>query len=396
MSVALPEPSPRERQLFREDLLDWYRSVARDLPWRRTEDPYRIWVSEVMLQQTRVDQALPYYRRFTERFPTVEDLADAERDEVLKLWEGLGYYSRARYLHRAAERVVREHGGVLPSEESELADLPGIGPYTSAAVLSLAFGKPRAVLDGNVIRVLSRVYALEEQVTRSPVKRALRARANVLIDPDEPGTFNQALMELGATICTPTGPDCDACPVSAVCRAREAGRQERYPLKKDRPDRPHHEVAVGLVRNDAGDLLIARRPDESMLGGLWEFPGGKREDEESLAEACRRELDEELGIRVRVGPRYEQIDHAYSHFTVTLHFFPCRIEEGRPEPTTDRPWTWAALSELSDYAFPRANRRLIEQLEARDGTPDLFDEDPVAENPSGEDPSGDENPADER
>ena len=366
-------PTDAQRRRFHTDLIDWYQSVKRTMPWRDTDDPYRIWVSEIMLQQTRVDQAQPYFERFVEAFPTVHALADAERDEVLRVWEGLGYYSRARYLHNAAQLIVDEFDGAVPDTYDAIRELPGVGPYTAAAVLSIAYDKPHAVLDGNVIRVLSRVFAVEENVKSAPVKRRLQAAADALIDPEQPGTFNQAMMELGALICTPRSPSCADCPVQPACQAETDGNPEDYPVTPDKKPIPHYDIAVGLVFDDEGHLLIQRRPDDGMLGGLWEFPGGKQEEGEDLATTCQRELREELGIEVDVADHFYTLSHAYSHFKITMHAFRCRIASGTPSPELDQPLQWVPVEALDDYAFPRANRRLIEELERRQTEPSLFD-----------------------
>lgn len=366
-------PTDRQHTAFREDLLDWYHANKRSMPWRKTDDPYRIWVSEIMLQQTRVDTVRDYYPRFLEAFPTVEALAAAERDEVLKHWEGLGFYARARHLHEASQYVVEEHDGTVPDTLDAIEDLKGVGPYTAAAVLSIAYQRPHAVLDGNVTRVLSRVFAVEEDATRSTVQRQLRALANDLLAPDQPGDFNQAMMELGALVCTPRTPHCDRCPLQDVCRAHDAGTEADYPITPDSEPVPHHDIAVGLVFDEAGRLLIQRRPDEGLLGGLWEFPGGKQEEDESLETACRRELKEELGIEVTAVEPFYTLSHAYSHFKITLHAFQCRLSKGPPTAREGQPFQWVSVDELDDYAFPRANRRLIEELERRQTEPSLFD-----------------------
>jgi len=364
-----------EKARFRKDLLDWYDDHKRQMPWRETDDPYAIWVSEIMLQQTRVDTVRAYYRRFLEAFPTVEDLAAADRDEVLKLWEGLGYYSRARYLHEAAAQVVEEHDGQVPETIDAIRDLKGIGPYTAAAVLSIAYQKPHAVLDGNVARLLTRIYAVDADSTSSTTKRHLRRLANELLNRERPADFNQAMMELGSTVCTPTSPDCDACPVSTVCRAHAEGDEERYPITPDAKPVPHHDIAVALIFDDDGRLLIQRRPDEGQLAGLWEFPGGKYEEDEdgSMEAACRREIREELGVDIAVEEPFYTLKHAYTHFKITLHAFRCRITDGAPTAREDQPMTWVTLDELEDYAFPRANGKLIEELHRRQEEPSLFD-----------------------
>jgi A/G-specific adenine glycosylase len=327
-----------------------------------------------MLQQTRVDTVRDYYHRFLEAFPTVEALAGAERDEVLKHWEGLGFYARARHLHEAAQTVVDEHDGAVPDTMDAIRDLKGVGPYTAAAVLSIAHDKPHAVLDGNVTRVLTRVFAVEEDATTAAAERELRRLANALLDPECPGAFNQAMMELGALVCTPSTPLCERCPLQDVCRAHAAGTEEDHPVTPESEPVPHHDIAVGLVfSDDGGQLLIQRRPDEGLLGGLWEFPGGKQEDGESMEAACAREVKEELGVDVAVEEPFYTLSHAYSHFKITLHAFRCRIEAGTPESREGQPFRWIGLDELDDYAFPRANRRLIEELERRQTEPSLFD-----------------------
>ena len=347
---------------FRRDLLEWYDAEHRDLPWRQTIDPSCIWLSEVMLQQTRVDQAAPYYRRFTERFPSVESLAESDLDEVLLCWEGLGYYSRARKLHEAARLVVKEFDGRIPDSETEIRTLPGVGPYTAAAVLSIAYDKPHAVLDGNVARVLARVFAVETEIERAPARNALSKAAGELLDRERPGAFNQAIMELGATICTPTSPACPSCPIRTVCAAYANDEPTAYPVTGKRRPVPHHDIAVALLFDEGGRVLVQRRPEESMLGGLWEFPGGKRERGESLEEACRRELREELSVEIVIDDLFARVSHAYSHFRITLYAYRARIVDGTPSSSGGLPMQWVDVRDLNRLAFPRANRRVIEQL----------------------------------
>jgi A/G-specific adenine glycosylase len=347
---------------FRTRLAEWFDREARKLPWRRTDDPYRIWLSEVILQQTRVDQGRAYYDRFVGRFPTVHDLATASLDDVLKTWEGLGYYSRARNLHAAARMVVDHFDGHLPDTVSELKRLPGVGPYTAAAIASIAFGRPAAVLDGNVIRVIARLASFGEDVTRSAARRRLQSAADTLLDAAHPGAHNEAMMELGALICTPTSPACGRCPVSDPCSAFAEGTQESYPVKRRRTPIPHYDIAVGIIRHDDGRVLIQKRPVDAMLGGLWEFPGGKREADEEPEDTVVREIREELGVDVSVDGHLSTLDHAYSHFRITLHAYLCSLNDAGQEPSSPQPIEWVTREALAEYAFPRANRRLIETL----------------------------------
>lgn len=332
------------------------------MPWRDETDPYKIWVSEIMLQQTRVDQATPYFNRFMERFPTVFDLADADQQQVLKAWEGLGYYSRARNLHTAAKTVAGELNGKLPDTYKEIIKLKGIGPYTAAAVTSIAFNRPNAVVDGNVIRVLSRYFGIEDNVRKSAVRRQIQELANELIDPGRPGDFNQALMELGATVCTPSSPDCDHCPVSAHCVARKLSRTDVIPYKSKAGKKPHKHIGVGIIERVNGDLLIALRPEDAMLGGLWEFPGGKQKEDEEIEATVARELREELGVKVQVLNEFMQLKHTYSHFSITLFAYKCRIIDGTPEPRSSQEIRWVSRGELEQYPFPKANKLLTEKL----------------------------------
>jgi len=352
---------------LRRGLSDWYEREARDLPWRRTKDPYLIWISEVMLQQTRVDQALPYYERFVRAFPTVVDLGRADLSDVLRIWEGLGYYTRARNLHAAARAILQQHGGDFPRAFADIRALPGVGTYTAAAVASLAFSEPRAVVDGNVARVLARLYGIDQAPANARARNTYARHAETLLDRKHPARHNQAMMELGARICTPANPLCAACPLAPWCTARKAGAQNRFPPKRVRPPVPHYNVAVGIIGRGGTEVLIQRRPESGLLGGLWEFPGGKQEDGEDLSETCARELREELGIEVEVDELFFRLSHAYTHFKVTLHAFRCRLLSGVPDSRTGRPLVWASLSDLERYAFPRANRKLIAELRSRTG-----------------------------
>ncbi len=352
----------------RRRLLAHYDRAARDLPWRRTRDPYEIWVSETMLQQTRVATVLDRWPRFLAQFPDVRSLAGAREDQVLKAWEGLGYYARARSLYRAARVLVARYGATLPREVEALVALPGFGPYTAAAVASIAFGCPAAVVDGNVVRVVARLLDEGGDVTRSAARERVRRAADAFLPASRPGDWNQAVMDLGATVCVPRAPRCDVCPLADVCRARARGRAAALPHRPARKPVPHHDIAAGLVwRGDR--LLVARRPREGLLGGLWEFPGGKRERGETLEEACAREVREETGLEVAVGRRFVAIDHAYTHMKITLHLFHCSCARGRPRPLACESPRFVRLSDLDGYAFPRANRRALELLsaEAREG-----------------------------
>ena len=356
------EFDPSWRRALHDRLLAWYRQHARDLPWRRTRDPYAVWVSEVMLQQTQVTRVVSFYERWMQRFPTVQALAAAPLDEVLKLWEGLGYYARARQLHRAAHVVVEQYGGRLPDSVEALQALPGIGPYTAGAIASIAFGRRTAALDGNVKRVLARLFGLEVPVNTSAGTRALWEVAEALLPEEEVGTWNQALMELGATVCLPRAPRCLLCPWQELCVARQAGREHELPRRAPRKQRPHYQVTAGLIWNARGELLIARRPEDKMLGGLWEFPGGKCRPGETLEACLKRELREELDIEVEVGERVAVVEHHYSHFSITLHAFHCAHTGGTPRALQVAEWRWVRPEALEQFAWSAADRRIIEAL----------------------------------
>jgi A/G-specific adenine glycosylase len=360
-------PTERSIHSIQRALVSWYTAHKRELPWRRTDDPYAIWVAEVMLQQTRVGTVAPYYERFLEHFPTVSVLARAPLDSVLKAWEGLGYYARARHLHRAAQVIVRDYGGRLPDTYSELLKLPGIGPYTAAAIASIAFNRVKPVLDGNVVRVLCRLFLVEENPWQSATKTRLRDLATTLIPRGGVGRFNQAMMDLGATICTPRSPLCLHCPLAAHCLAHREGRQADLPARRERLPLPHRDIAMGLVwdrpRHLVGArLLIAKRHEEDLLGGLWEFPGGHREAGESLEAALKRELREELGIEVTVEKPFLTVRHAFTHFRVTLHTFHCLHTGGEPRAIDCADWRWISLCELDQFAFPTGDRKIIDAL----------------------------------
>jgi len=339
----------------------WWKKHDRDMPWRRTGDPYAIWVSEVMLQQTQVATVIPYYQRWMARFPDVRALARAPIDDVLKLWEGLGYYSRGRNLHRAARDVVDRFDGALPADVSELRTLAGVGRYTAGAIASIAFGLDEPVLDGNVERVLCRTLGIRTNPRQASTARTLWSAARRLIPPGRAGAVNQAMMDLGAMVCTRRKWSCGACPLAGVCIANQRGLQDALPAKAKRPPTPHYIIAAGVIRK-RGRVLIGRRRPEAMLGGLWEFPGGKVERGETLVQAVRREVAEEMGIEVEVGQEIAVVKHAYSHFSITLHAFACRHISGRARAIGCDAYKWVGVGELEDYAFPRANRKIIEAM----------------------------------
>jgi len=345
----------------RQKLLTWYGGHRRRLPWRETSDPYAIWVSEVMLQQTRVETAVGYYLRFMERFPDVHQLADADIQEVLKLWEGLGYYSRARNLHRAAEIVVSRFNGRIPSDQANFQSLPGVGDYIAAAVLSIAFGKVLPVVDGNVKRVLARLLEMDTPVNRSGVHKIFQEPARQLICPKAPADFNQAVMELGALVCRPRNPRCDDCPLSDQCRAYRHGHTDRYPKRDPSRKVPHRRILIGVILKK-GKLLVVQRQMEGFLGGLWEFPaipadGGRITDEEVVIG-----LREEIGLTVAVDRRLTRVKHAYTHFKLTGEVYLCRHSSGRVRLKSARSHLWVTYGKLADLPLHKANHKFLDAL----------------------------------
>ena len=348
----------RKRTALRRNLLRWYRAEARDLPWRSTRDPYRIWLSEVLLQQTRVEAALSYYVRFLEALPDVEALAAAPQDRVLKLWEGAGYYARARNLHEAAKGIVRERGGVFPSSAEAWQSLPGVGRYTAGAIASIAFGEVTPVVDGNVKRVLARILHVTECIDGPAVTEGLWEVATLLTTGKEPGTFNQALMELGALVCIPRSPRCPACPVRRQCEARLIGEPESLPVRKKKRVVPHKEVVAGLIER-AGRYLLGKRPARGMLAGLWELPGGTLKASESHGEGLQRIVKDEIGIDIEVGRHIATVSHAYTHFTIRLHLYRCLYKKGKAQRRHYPTLRWITADAFARYALPGADRKAL-------------------------------------
>lgn len=347
-------------------LLAWWDAGHADLPWRRTAEPYAIWVAEIMLQQTQINTVSPYYERWLARFPDVASLAAADLGEVLKMWAGLGYYSRARNLHKAARLLVAEHDGRLPESASALEKLPGIGRYTAGAIASIAFNQPVPVVDGNVIRVLARLVDLADDVTRQATRSQLWRLAGQMVPTERPGAYNQALMELGQSVCLPARPRCHECPLAASCLARMRGTQLERPVRPARKKTPHYEVTAGVIWRADGRFLITRRPLDGLLGGLWEFPGGKQEKGETLAETLRREICEELDVEIEVLRPLISIKHAYTHFRITLHAFHARWLSGEPRHLGVADHAWVRLAELGNYAFAVTDQKIIERLRMED------------------------------
>lgn len=347
---------------LQQTLLIWYHEQGRQLPWRETQDPYAIWISEIMLQQTQVKTVLPYYQRWLHTFPTVHELASADQQSVLKCWEGLGYYARARNLHKAAQIVVEQHNGQFPATFETVVALPGIGRTTAGGILSAAYNQPVPILDGNVKRVLARLIALPQ-----PPNKALDQLWNIstaLVPKDHARDFNQALMDLGATLCTRHQPACLICPWRSPCAAYNQNVQLEIPMTESRAPLPHKLIGVAVVWNEAGQILIDRRPQKGLLGGLWEFPGGKIEPGETVEDCIRRELQEELAIDVEVGDRLTTIDHTYTHFKVTLNVFHCRHVGGQPQPIECDEVRWVEVAELEQFPFPKANSQIIDAIKA--------------------------------
>jgi A/G-specific adenine glycosylase len=353
-----------QQRRFRKKLMDWYRANARDLPWRRSRDPYHIWVSEIMLQQTQVATVIPYYIRFLKRFPTIKSLAEASLDEVLPLWSGLGYYRRVRNLHMAAQLIVAHHGGLVPRDSGELLSLPGIGRYTAGAVLSLAYNLPHPVVDGNVVRVLCRVTAMTEDPRRAGSSKKIWRLAELLVAGQSPADFNQALMELGATICLSDRPQCRLCPVKGLCQGRLQGLADKIPFKRP-PRRPERQLLMMvLAAGKGGRLLILKRDHPTLMTGLWEFPCIE------CAELAQGDLmgissrfKSELGLRLAGLERIGQVRHAITYRRIQLQIFAARLIRGIPSALRSRnDARWMESSEQAVFGMSSLSLKAIRLL----------------------------------
>jgi A/G-specific adenine glycosylase len=357
----------KQLKRFREALLLWYDKSHRKLPWRETKNLFFIWISEVMLQQTQVKKALDYYENFIHKFPTIQSLAQADLQDVLKAWEGMGYYARARNLHKASKLVTSEMNGIIPDNYSDFRRLPGAGDYITAAVLSLAFDKPYAVVDGNVKRVIARLLRIEEPVNSSSSSKIFQEMADLMLDRNQPGTFNQAMMELGAIICRPKNPGCSVCPVSSFCHAYASNDQAKFPVTIRSRETPEFHISVAIIfKNER--ILIARRKPDGLLGGLWEFPGGRRHEEEPADIACIRNIKEKLNLNIDNLEFFTHVGHAYSHFKIQVDVFRCRVSSGRIALNGPVDYRWIRLDEIDEFPFHAAHHKFIPMLQASNKT----------------------------
>ncbi|WP_100406399.1 A/G-specific adenine glycosylase [Bacillus solitudinis] len=343
---------------YQSALIEWFDDNHRSLPWRENKDPYRVWVSEIMLQQTRVDTVIPYYLNFMREFPSLEDLATAEEDRLLKAWEGLGYYSRVRNLQTAVREVVSEYGGQVPKTRAEISTLKGIGPYTAGAILSIAYGKPEPAVDGNVMRVLSRVLLVKEDIAKAKTRKLFEEILYELIPQLDPSAFNQGLMELGALICTPTSPGCLLCPVRTYCRAYHAGQEHNLPIKSKKKKPIEKKMAALVLINKNGEVLIEKRPEIGLLARLWHFPNIEITQEQSgveeLVSFCKSEYDASVEIDTPI----QFVQHVFSHLIWNITVYDVTIENQSIEETETR--KWVSWKQIEQYAFPVSHQKIIE------------------------------------
>jgi len=350
--------------LFTQQLLDWYDANRRDLPWRHAPEPYAVWVSEIMAQQTQMDRVVGYFERWMDRFPDIDALARAHEEDVLKLWEGLGYYSRARNMLKAAAAIAVDHGGVFPSDPAAIRSLPGVGDYTAGAIASIAFGLPEPAVDANVLRVFARVLDLDAPVRSKEARTLVGETVRSLMPGDRAGDFTQALMELGALVCS-RKPACPECPVGSQCGALEAGTVSLRPVLPVPRKTVRINMATGVLVH-RGRVLIQKRLPDDVWPGLWEFPGGGIEQGETPEQAVAREYMEEVELAVKPVEDITTLAYTYTRYRVTMHCFLCRFADGGGQPVFNEAVTGGFVSpgDLAGYAFPAGHRRLIQFMKA--------------------------------
>jgi A/G-specific adenine glycosylase len=346
---------------IQNELMAWYRINARSLPWRGIKDPYLIWISEVMLQQTQVDTVIPYFKKWIIQFPDIMSVVDAPLDDILKAWEGLGYYSRARNIKKSAEKIWSFHAGVFPSQPNELKKLPGIGDYIAGAIASIGFGLDEPALDANGVRVIARLIDFHGKTNKIASKTILRQNLRDLLPPGFAGDFNQAVMDLGSMVCLSTNPKCEYCPISCQCLAFSRNTQKSIPIKAKGSKKPHFNVVAGILERN-GKVLIGKRPFNGLLGGMWEFPGGKIKAGENHATALMRELAEELDVVVELKEAFGIYQHSYTHFSVTVYPYFVKIADGKPTAKVAEMIDWVDIKELKNFPMGKVDRRISNNL----------------------------------
>ncbi|WP_158738415.1 A/G-specific adenine glycosylase [Alteribacillus sp. YIM 98480] len=347
---------------FQHNLIDWYNHHKRELPWRKNQDPYRVWVSEIMLQQTKVDTVIPYFNRFMEWFPTPEALAEAKEEKVMKAWEGLGYYSRVRNLQTAVKEVVQEYGGDVPSSKKEFSSLKGVGPYTAGAVLSIAYEKPEPAVDGNVMRVFSRILLIKEDIGKAKTRRVFESFIPEFLKGVKPSEFNQALMELGALVCTPKSPGCLLCPVQKHCAARAEGMQDELPVKEKKKAPAAKEMAAVVLKNKKGQTLFHQRGEKGLLARLWEYPNVEIPAGVSPEETVQTYLKDSFSIEADIGPKVQKVQHVFSHLVWNITVYEAEVLEF-PENIQD--CKWLDPLETEGLAFPVSHQKILKAQKER-------------------------------
>ncbi|MEW9676989.1 A/G-specific adenine glycosylase [Lentibacillus sp. L22] len=342
---------------FQRDLIAWYKQNKRDLPWRKVRDPYKIWVSEIMLQQTKVDTVIPYFHRFIEKYPTPKALAEADEQDVLKTWEGLGYYSRARNLQTAVKEVVASYGGEVPDTPEDLGALKGVGPYTKGAILSIAFDQPEPAVDGNVMRVLSRVLLVDDDIAKSSTKKRFEKLAAALISKEDPSSFNQGIMELGALVCTPKSPACLLCPLQRHCRAFAQGLEEELPVKSKGKKQKTVPYAALLIKNEHGQYVIEKRSDHGLLANLWQFP--MVPIDEIGMDHIANWLFAEYGLRINLGAEAGTLKHIFTHLIWQLNIYYATTKQTE---TADDRIRFVNQSDLAAYPFPVSHQKMLKYI----------------------------------
>ena len=366
--IMIPTIEKINIKAFQKDLVDWFLEEQRELPWRENKDPYRVWVSEIMLQQTRVDTVIPYFNRFVDWFPTLEDFAEADEEKVLKAWEGLGYYSRVRNLHSAVQEVKATYNGIVPDSPEEISKLKGVGPYTAGAILSIAYGKPEPAVDGNVMRVLSRILMIYEDIAKPKTRKTFEAAVRKLIDHSHTSEFNQALMELGALICTPGKPSCLLCPVQNHCLAFEAGVQSELPVKVQKKKSRDVPIVSAILTNEKGEFLIHKRASEGLLANLWEYPNFEIHTTlQHKREYFITRFQESYGSKPELIDSLVKIEHVFSHLVWKMDAYTGMVKEPISEDLLmENQLRWVSKTEMEAYAFPVSHQKMMKAYNERE------------------------------